>query len=64
MWSSYSPSTVRIRVQIPLKLSVLYVKFVFEKTKNLHKKRPGLANFLMTALLRKDEILKGTNSEA
>ena len=36
-WSACSPSTPTIRVQIPLKISVLSVKFIFEKTKNTQK---------------------------
>ena len=29
-WSTYSPSTSTIRVQIPLKPTISFVKFVFE----------------------------------
>ena len=42
-WSACSPSTLTIRVQIPLKPTVVSVKFGFEN-KKINKKRPGLAH--------------------
>ena len=42
-WSVCSPSTPTIQVQIPLKATVLSVKFVFVNNK-INKKRSGLAH--------------------
>ena len=42
-WSVCSPSTPTIQVQIPLKATLLSVKFVFVNNK-INKKRSGLAH--------------------
>ena len=44
-WSAFSPSTLTIRVRIPLKPRVFSVKFVFEKTKD-KQKEAGAGTFL------------------
>ena len=45
-WSTCSPSSLTIRVRIPLTPTVLSVKFVREKNENKTKKRPEQAHFL------------------
>ena len=46
-WSTFSPSTLTIRVRIPLKPTVFSVKFVFEKKEN-KQKEAGVGPFLIT----------------
>ena len=47
-WSASLPSTLTIRLRIPLKPKVSSVKFVFEK----NKKRQGLAHYLKNKTLQ------------
>ena len=48
-WSACSPSTLTIRVRIPLTSAVFSVKSVFEKNEN-KQNRQGLAHFLKICL--------------
>ena len=48
-WSACSPSTLKIRVQIPLKLQFFSVEFVFGKSEN-KQEEAGMFYFLKLAI--------------
>ena len=54
-WSACYPSTLTIRVRIPMKPKVFLVKFVFVKNKN-KQKQAGVGPFIYVKLISKPRL--------